>query len=429
MRTFLNSIEHQIIEYRRDFHKYAEPGWQEYRTASKIAEILEGLGYELLIGEECMKLDSRMGLPDQETLDRAYQNALENGAVERFAEEMKDGKTGIVAILENGQGPVLGFRFDIDALYVIESVKENHVPFREGFASINYGIMHSCGHDTHAAIGLGLAHTLMELKDQWKGTVKLIFQPAEEGVRGAKSIADSGVLDDIDILIGGHIGMGEDCSNTFMSNVGGFLATSKIDAHFRGFSAHAGGNPELGKNALLAAANATMALLGIPRHKDGATRINVGKLEAGTGRNVIPDTAFMMLETRGTTSELNEYMYRQAKRILEKSAEMYEVDVELIDMGGAKSSDSDFELSNDLAMIAKDVAGFKEVSSEPIQLGGSEDFSYMAERVKEKGGKSSYVIFGSNISAPHHNRAFDINENDLINAVELLSKAVLYYGK
>ena len=122
-------------------------------------------------------------------------------------------------------------------------------------------------------------------------------------------------------------------------------------------------------------------------------------------------------------------MYHQAKRILEKSAEMYDVEVELIDMGGAKSSDSDFELSNDLAMIAKDVAGFKEISSEPVLLGGSEDFSYMAERVKEKGGKSSYVIFGSNISAPHHNRAFDINENDLINAVELLSKAVLYYGK
>ena len=167
----------KLTAIRRDFHKHAETGWMEMRTASLIARRMTDLGYEVLVGRDVCKDDARMGVPDEATLQMGYERAKVQGADPEFLEKVKGGFTGVIGILRAGEGPVYGMRFDIDALGVFESKEETHRPAKEGFASVNEGSMHACGHDGHAAIGLGVAEVLMQYKEQVHGTVKLIFQP------------------------------------------------------------------------------------------------------------------------------------------------------------------------------------------------------------------------------------------------------------
>src|SRR5699024_6781806 len=152
-------------------------------------------------------------------------------------------------------------------LDIDESASEDHFPNQEGFQSKLPNKMHACGHDTHTAMGLGLATWIRESKENLCGTIKLIFQPAEEGTRGAKSMVEAGVVDDVDYFIASHIGTGVP-HNHFVAANDGFLATSKLDISFTGISAHAGGEPEKGKNALLAAAAAVLNIYAIARHSE-----------------------------------------------------------------------------------------------------------------------------------------------------------------
>ncbi|MFW5994316.1 MAG: amidohydrolase [Halanaerobiaceae bacterium] len=418
------NLEKKIINYRRDFHKYAESGWTEFRTASKVAEILDNLGFDLQLGREVIEQEARMGLPAQIELEEHYQRAKNQGAKLEYLKEFKGGFTGVVATIENGEGPTLGFRFDMDAVEMTESQSANHRPVTEGFVSENENAAHACGHDGHTAIGLGLAEILVNNRDKISGKIKLIFQPAEEGVRGAKSIVEKGILDDVDYLYGLHLGLNLD-SGEIYPGATGFLATSKFDAIFQGEPAHAGGSPEAGKNSLLAASSAVNNLYAISRHSGGTTRINVGRLEAGTGRNVIPDQAKLIIETRGSSSELNQYMYDQAVRVLKGSADIYQQELEIKAMGGAKSASSDKKLMDRVYEIANNTEGIKYVHQEAVEMGGSEDFTYMMEKVQDNGGQATFIILGSEIASPHHTAEFDINEADLIRGVNLLAKLAL----
>jgi aminobenzoyl-glutamate utilization protein A len=167
-----------------------------------------------------------------------------------------------------------------------------------------------------------------------------------------------------------------------------------------------------------------MNLHAIPRHSEGFTRINVGKLVAGTGRNVIPSNAHMLIETRGENSELNEYMRESAKRILKNAAEMYEVDLDLQFMGAAESGESDEELIVRAKGLAEKLDAFQMVTDEKIDLGGSEDFAYMMKKVQSQGGKAIYMLFGSDIKDDHHNSKFDFDEKDLKGAAKIFSLLV-----
>src|SRR4030043_569035 len=152
MHNYLNEAK-ELFEYtrrlRRDFHQHPEIGFNEYRTANIIAKELSEMGLEVKTGV---------------------------------------GKTGVVAILEgNTTGPVLLLRFDMDALPIQEETGAE-------YASVNEGVMHACGHDGHVAIGLTVAQILNKHRDEFKGTVKLVFQPAEEGLGGAERMISDGVL-------------------------------------------------------------------------------------------------------------------------------------------------------------------------------------------------------------------------------------------
>lgn len=202
----------ELIQLRRDFHRHPEQGWTEYLTTYKIAKYLEELGWEVYIGEDVVKSDARMGLPSFDYLKYCERRALSEGVEKKYLSKMSGGLTGVVAewkLNEKGEGPITAFRFDMDALDIQESKNQKHVPFENQFDSEYAGNMHACGHDGHITMGLGLARFITENYKQLclNGTVRLLFQPAEEGCRGALAMVEKGWLDDVDYLLSGHLFM------------------------------------------------------------------------------------------------------------------------------------------------------------------------------------------------------------------------------
>lgn len=418
-------LEEKIVQWRRDLHMFPETGFLEMRTASLVAHELTALGYSLQLGEEVMDPASCMGKPSVEETAAHYAWAAQNGAHPDFVESFKDGYTGIVATLETDkEGPTIAYRFDMDALDIHEAEEDAHVPVAKGFRSTLPNKMHACGHDAHTSIGLAVAHILMEQKDQLRGTIKLIFQPAEEGTRGAKAMVAKGIVDDVDRFVAAHIGTGVPFGHFLAAN-NGFLATSKINVTFKGVASHAGGSPEEGKNALLAAASAVTNLYAIPRHSGGTTRLNVGEFHAGAGRNVIADRAFMKIETRGETSEINVFVRNQAEAVIQGAAHMYGVDHTLETVGEALSSKCSPELAKEMYTIAKATGEMDHCVEVSDVSAGSEDATYFMERVKERGGQATYVVFGTELAAGHHNEKFDIDERSLFPAAKVLAQSAI----
>ena len=414
-------MKDEMIMRRRDFHKFAEAGWTEFRSASIVAEILTTLGYDVMVGDQVVATEEMMGLPSTAELHRQAERAINQGANPKWVEKMYGGKTGVVGVMTFPKpGPVVALRFDLDANDATESQEDDHRPYHEKFHSINSGVMHACGHDGHMAVGLALSKIVAELKDELSGTLKLIFQPAEEGARGANAMVATGIVDDVDYFMGMHFGFKMQRTGQLACNVRGFLATTKLDAEFSGVPAHAGAAPETGRNALLAAAAAATALHGISRHGQGASRINVGTLQAGTGRNVIPAHAVMKLETRGATSEINEYMCQEAVRIIESCATMHGVSVKISKQGGAAGSSNSPEMVSAAEKVARQLGVFTNIIPD-CDFGASEDCSYFMERVQKRGGQAVYIMVGANLAAGHHDFRFDFDEEALVLALGLMA--------
>ncbi len=418
-------LEEKLKQWRRDLHRYPEQGFLEMRTASKVAAELTRLGFAVRLGAEVMAADERMGIPPQRVLDAHADWALEHGADEAFLPRLKDGFTAVTADWDTGRpGPITVFRVDMDALPIRESDDADHAPRQLGFRSVNDGSMHACGHDAHTSIGIGLGIRIAEDPDALNGTIRILFQPAEEGTRGAKSMTAAGVVDDADFFIASHVGTGVP-HGEFVAAANGFMATTKMDITFRGRASHAGAQPEEGRNALLAAANAVINLHAISRHSGGASRVNVGELQGGAGRNVIADTASLKLETRGETSEVNAYMREQAEAVIRGAALMTGADCTIDVVGEAISCKCSEGLAAMLGAIAGGSAGIRRVHKADNTSAGSEDATYFMERVKEKGGQATYCIFGTELAAGHHNERFDIHEDTLLTAVNVLYETAL----
>lgn len=407
------SLEQDIIRRRRDFHKYAETGWTEFRTASIIAERLDKLGYTVLVGDEVMDASVMMGVPTPAELAKHKERAVAQGGIERWIEKMTGGKTAVVAVMRfDKPGPTVAFRADMDANDVTESTSPNHRPFREGFSSVNPKAHHGCGHDGHSAMALATAEILASLKKELSGTVKFIFQPAEEGLRGARPIAASGILDDVNYLLGMHLGgVNANRFGLLACKVQGWQASTKFDAEFTGVAAHSAGDTELGKNALLAAATALVGIHAIPRHSKGNSTVHVGTLNGGSGRNVIADYAALKGETRGETSEINAYMYKNAVNVIHSAAQMYGVTAKITECGYASGYQIDEDFVNFITPVAESLNLFEIL---PCGLAsGSEDYTILMERVQQHHGKATFFRLGSDFSGASHSAAFDFNEKSL----------------
>lgn len=261
-----------------------------------------------------------------------------------------------------------------------------------------------------------------EIKNDLCGTIKVIFQPAEEGVRGAQSIAEGGILDDVDYLLTGHLGMGWN-TGSLVALSKGFLSTTKVDAEFKGVSAHAGMSPQDGKNAILAACSATLAMHTACQDSRGASRINVGTIQGGSGRNVVPADAMIRFETRGETADIQELVLKKAMNAVNGAAEMFDCSVDTKIMGSASSADSSAELE---PFIRAGAARVPEITNyvKEAAFSGSEDATYLMAKVQSHGRKAAYMCIGSNIAAPHHNDHFNFDESSLLTGLRLYVSTV-----
>lgn len=408
-----------IIALRRDLHQYPEVGFTEFRTASKVVEILDSLGYQVIYGEDALDKAARRGLPDDDELTEAYERALEHGANREIVERMKGGLTAVIGVLEGKEpGPTIAFRFDMDALPVQESKDADHLPSKEGFISKFEGNMHACAHDAHTAIGIGLAEKLADR--QFSGTVKLIFQPAEEGARGAHAVAEKGHVDDVQSIYCLHLGFGYPLGAIYAGSTD-WLATTKMLTHFHGVPSHTGMSPETGRNALLGAATALINIHSLPRYSGGSTRVGVGILEGGTASNITPYFAKMVSETRADSEEINEDLEKRVRTILSNSAEMHELKEETFIIGKGTTITCDEELIDLVLEEAKEIEEFDSLNRYG-QANGGEDASLLIKRVQKCGGKGTYMIVGTPIPAAHHHQKFDIDEAVMEPTVKLLEK-------
>lgn len=416
-----------LIRLRRDFHRYPETGWLEMRTSAKIAEYLTSLGMEVLTGKDVCKEEARIGVPPQEILDLHFRKVQEQSAPAEFlTEEMGQGYTGVVGILHCGEGPSVALRFDIDALPMEEAQDLEHRPFCEGFSSQNPGMMHACGHDCHTAIGLETAKILSALKNHLHGTVKFLFQPGEEGTRGAYAMVENGHLDEVNYFAGTHVAPDDkEDDGDITPGTYGSLATCKYNVFFHGQAAHAGGFPEEGKNAVLAAAHAAVGLSGIARHSQGISRVNVGVIRGGSNSNVVADEAMISMEVRGETDEINQYMDRRAKEICQAAAAMEECSCEMKLMGRAPSQVSSPELIERISNLVRNHLPQYRISSNPnAKNWGSEDIGFMMNRVQEQGGQAVYMRTMTKMASPQHTVRFDVDEEVLVKGAVTFSAIV-----
>ena len=172
------SFHEQLVEQRRYLHQFPEVGWTEFETTWYIVQKLQSWGFNVHIGREVIDEKSIRGR-NLELVNEARSRAAAHGVPEAFLQKT-EGLTGCVAEMDfEKEGPVLVFRFDIDALSVQETDSADHLPNREGFRSKREGIMHACGHDCHTSIGLTVARWIAEHKNELCGKIKIIFQPAE----------------------------------------------------------------------------------------------------------------------------------------------------------------------------------------------------------------------------------------------------------
>ena len=416
------STRNRLVELRRDLHRHPEPAWCEFYSTSRIVdEVAEIPGVEVTFGEDALSLGDRMGLPDQDEIEKWRSAARELGAREDVLEAAAGGRTGVIAELSRGEGPTIALRVDIDGLKRRESEADSHVPAAEGFRSETGETMHACGHDAHMTMGVGVLRAIAE--SDFEGTFKVLFQPAEEVVGGGKAMAESGHLDDVEYLFALHIGL-DHPTGEVVAGIDDFLAVSHFYAEYEGEPSHAGGHPEEGRNAIQAMATAIQNLYGIPRHNDGATRVNAGRAGGGSATNIIAEEAYVEGEVRGQTTELMEYMRERADRTLRTAGEMHDCEVAIETVGQAPSAESDqalVDVVHEVASSHPDV----ETALERDSLGGSEDATYLMETVQSQGGLASYVGVGTDHPGGHHTSTFDVDEASIPIGVEVLRDAIL----
>lgn len=383
----------ELIGLRRRFHSCPETAWEEFSTTEMIREYLSPLGYVL------------SQLP------------------------VKGHDTGLLATLSCGQGPVLTFRFDIDGLPVQESNSSLHPPAREGFLSKNPGRMHACGHDGHIAIGLMTAKLLHQYRNQLHGTLQFLFQPAEEGCRGAQPIAESGLLNSTDIFLSGHIvpaAQYPQITGDFIVTDGSF-ATTKIDVTYYGKSAHAA-HPEDGRSVMPGTGCLLTRLYALMDTKNEDTVLNVGTLSAGTGRNILADQAHMEIEVRGKTTEKNMQLTEAVLAIIQDTAQAYGLQKDVKIVGSAPSLKSTQSLTEELYHLFSDKSLPVQSSSlKTTAFMASEDAAHLMEAVKNHGGQAAYLLFPAHTSAVLHQPDYTFDEAVLSKAVEVYCRTALHF--
>jgi amidohydrolase len=363
-----------LVGWRRDFHRHPEIGLQEHRTAGIVAETLRTLGYEV------------------------QENVAE---------------TGVVGLLENGEGPVVMNRVDMDALPIQET---NDVPY----ASEHDGLMHACGHDAHIAIGLGVATLMAEHPESWRGTLKVIFQPGEEGMNGAEIMVEEGVLEDPrpDAALALHVWNTRPVG-TFGIAAGPVMAAAEAwKAEIVGQGGHAA-LPERTVDPIVTAAMIVTNLQTVVSRNVSPMEtavVTVGQILSGDAFNVIPERAEMQGTVRTFDPDVRATVLRRIHKIFAGTAEMMGAEAALDFSGLTPAVVNDEAVTGLVRDAARDLFGDEGLEEERTM--GSEDAAFFLQEVP-----GCYFFIGSGFkdreAAPHHNSKFDIDERALVNGVAL----------
>jgi aminobenzoyl-glutamate utilization protein A len=411
------------VDWRRDLHRHPELGFTEFRTASRVAGAFADLGWDVVTGPGAMVAGERLGVPPEAELDAAYERARAQGGDPRFLPALRGGHTAVVATLRGsapGRGRAVGLRADLDALPIVESSGSGHRPARDGFASRWSGAMHACGHDGHVGMAVELAQRLTA--DPPPGPVTIFFQPAEEGGRGGRAMAPTGLVDGIDLFVAVHLGLSLP-TGALTPSIDGLLANSKLRAVFHGRSAHAALAPQDGRNALLGAASATLALQGLTRVAGHQTRVAIGRISGGTSSNIVPDAAEVLLETRADDGDVNADLEARARAMLAGAAQMHGLTVEVELIGSVTTARADPSATQAVTAAGRAV-GLRVVEPAADSAVASDDATALMRRVQANGGAATYVGLGADLAGPHHTPSFDFDEAALAAGVDLLERLV-----
>jgi aminobenzoyl-glutamate utilization protein A len=421
--TDVASLADRLSGWRRAFHRNPEPGFCEFETAARLIGELRALGYHVRCGDEAMDLTAAYRVSEERV--RVWEaRARANGRMDDLIDALSGGRTAVVATLTGRAGATVAMRFDMDALPIQETHEPDHAPTRLGFASANPGLMHACGHDGHMAIGLGVASILAERRSLLNGKVHLIFQPAEEGAPGgAATVAARGVVDDVDYLLCCHLGLQARALGHVVCRTE-FLGTSKYRLVFHGRSSHVVNAPEHGRNALLAAASAALAIHATPPHSNGWFSVNVGVLHAGSEQGVTPGFAEMELGLWATNTTVLEDISRRVHEVAEGTAAAWDVGLEIDHIGEAPNVRQDEELARVVERVATRLPRVTDVD-EFVSCRAGEDATILLQRVQDRGGQGIYILIGSGLTSEHHAPDFDFDEEALLLGAELLSETAL----
>ena len=369
IREEIKNIKDEIYAIRRHFHRYPELSFKEFNTAETISEHLDKLG---------------------------------------IAHKKGVGKTGIVGEINFGPGPTIALRADMDALPIQE---ENNLDYK----SLNDGVMHACGHDGHMAILLGAANALSKNSKLKKGTVRFIFQPAEEGLGGAKYMIEDGCLDKVDEIYGLHLWNYQLYGEVGIKDGPVMASADLFDIEVSGKGGH-GATPQGTIDAIVVASNlVTMLQTIVSRNTNPleSTVLSIGKIKGGHNFNIISDKVHMSGTTRAYTEENRKMIKQRMKEVIEGVSKSFGADIKLNYKDGYPPTVNHSSQVEKVLEAASSVVASG--AKNPYLSMGGEDFSYY---LQNKPGCFFFVGSAPNeneiLSTPHHCSHFNIDERALL---------------
>ena len=395
------SLESKVISWRRDFHQNPELGNREFKTSEKIAAHLRSLGIEVQTGVA---------------------------------------KTGVVGILKGGKpGPVVALRADMDALPVKERV---NIPFASKamgeYNGQEVGVMHACGHDSHVAMLMGTAEILANIKSELKGTVKFIFQPAEEGAPegeegGAALMVKEGVLENpkVDVIFGLHISAQTEVGKINYRPKGAMASSDWFKIKIKGKQAH-GASPWQSVDPIVTASQIILGLQTIVSRNvnltESAAVVSVGKVTAGVRSNIIPEELEMAGTIRTLDKKVQEMIHNRVKQITTNIAESAGAIAEVSITKQTLITYNDPTLTEKMVPTLEDVAGKNNVVLTPAAT-GAEDFSYYQDKIPGLFFFLGGMPKGKNPTetASHHTPDFYIDESGFVLGMKAMSNLTLDY--
>ena len=371
--TALRSLSEEFTALRRDIHRHPELGYQEFRTSDLVAERLASWGYRVTRGL---------------------------------------GGTGVVGQLVRGSGAKrLGLRADMDALPIQEATGLPH-------ASCHAGLMHACGHDGHTATLLAAARHLAE-HGEFDGTLNLIFQPAEEGLGGARKMMEDGLFGQFpcDAIFAMHNMPGFPQGKLLLRDGATMASSENITITIEGQGGH-GAMPHVAIDPVVAGASIVMALQTIVSRNVAPLQmsvITVGAFQAGDANNVIPQTATLKLSVRSLDRSVHQLLNQRIREVVEGQAQSFGVTARIDFQGGypvlvKTQAETDFA-----RQVALDLVGAENVELQTAPLTGSEDFAFMLEQVP---GSYLFIGNGDEASGGHgacmvHNPNYDFDDGNI----------------